>query len=98
MARGDFLHGKVEMQRVIEISRGFLALLIVIAVATILITPDTTDDVNGLLRSHQTLKWPSLSASVGISLVLFSLAASADSSSPVPTTFDLLRLICTYRC
>ena len=86
------------MRRVNEISRVFLALLIVIAVATILITPDTTDDVNGLLRSHQTLKWLALSASVGISLVLFSLAASAASSPPVPTTFDLLRLICTYRC
>ena len=86
------------MKRVNEISRMFLALLIVIAVATILITPDTTDDVNGLLRSHQTLKWLSLSASVGISLVLISLAASTASSPPVPTTSDLLRLICTYRC
>jgi len=86
------------MKRVNEISRMFLALLIVIAVATILITPDTTDDVNGLLRSHQTLKWLSLGASVGISLVLISLAASTASSPPVPTTSDLLRLICTYRC
>jgi len=86
------------MKRVNEISRMFLALLIVIAVATILITPDTTDDVNGLLRSHQTLKSLSLGASVGISLVLISLAASTASSPPVPTTSDLLRLICTYRC
>ena len=98
MARGDFLHGKVEMQRVNEISRGFLALLIVIAVATIVITPDPTDDVDGILRSPHPLRSPSLRASVGVSLVLFSLAALAASSPPIPTTSNLLRLICTFRC
>ena len=76
----------------------FLALLIVIAVTTIVITPDPTDDVDAILRSHHPLKSPSLAASVGVSLVLFSLAALAASSSPIPTTPNLLRLICTSRC
>ncbi len=76
----------------------FLALLIVIAVATIVITPDPTDDVDAILGPHHPLKSPSLSASVGISLEVLSLAALATSSPPIPTTPNLLRLICTSRC
>ena len=76
----------------------FLALLVVIAVATIVITPDSNDDVAAILHSHHPLKSPSPAASVGVSLVLFSLAALAASSPPIPTTPNLLRLICTCRC
>jgi len=76
----------------------FLALLVVIAVTTIVITPDPTDDVDAILRSHHPLKSLTLGASVGVSLVLSSLAAWAASSSPIPTTPNLLRLICTCRC
>ena len=76
----------------------FLALVVVFAVATILITPDPTDDVDGILRAHHALKSPSLGASVGVSLVVFPLAALAASYPPIPTTPNLLRLICTCRC
>ena len=76
----------------------FLALLVVIAVTTIVITPDPTDDVDAILRSHHPLKSLTLGASVGVSLVLSSLAALAASSPPIPTTPNLLRLICTCRC
>ena len=76
----------------------FFALLVVLAVTTIVITPDPTDDVDAILRSHHPLKSPSLGPSVGVSLVLFSLAALAASSPPIPTTPNLLRLICTARC
>jgi len=76
----------------------FFALLVVIAVATIVITPDPTDDVDAILHSHHALKSPSLGASVGVSLALFSLAASAASFPPISTTPNLLRLICTFRC
>ena len=76
----------------------FFALLVVLAVATIVITPDPTDDVVGILRAPHALESPSLGASVGVSLVVFSLAALAASYSPIPTTPNLLRLICTCRC
>ena len=76
----------------------FFALLVVIAVATILITPDPTDDVDGILRTHHALKSTSLGASIGVSLALFSLGALAASYPPIPATPNLLRLICTCRC
>jgi len=76
----------------------FLALLIVIAVATIIITPDPTDDVDAILRSHHPLKSPSLGASVGVWLVLFSLAVLAPASPPILAKPNLLRLNCTCRC
>ena len=96
---------KVKVKRVNTVSRVagrrfwvFLALLVVIAVATIVITPDPTDDVDGILRSHHPLRSPSLGESVGVWLVLFSLAALDASSPSIPTTPNLLRLICTSRC
>ena len=96
---------KVNVKRANTVSRGarrrfsvFLALFVVIAVATIVITPDPTDDVDGILRSHHALKSPILGPSVGVSLVLYSLADLAASSPLSPTTPNLLRLICTCRC
>ena len=93
------------MKRANTVSRGarrgfsvFLALLVVIAVATIVITPDPTDDVDGILRSRHPLGSPSLGESVGVSLALSALAALDASSPPIPTTPNLLHLICISRC
>ena len=97
--------GKSKLKRADGISQAtrrkisvFVALLLAIAVATILITPDPTDDIHGILCSHHALKSPALSASVGVSLVLLSLASLAAASPPIPTTSNLLRLICMCRC
>ena len=68
----------------------FFARLVVIAVATIVITPDPNDDVDAILHSHHALKSPSLGDSVGVSLALFSLAALAASSPPIPATPNLM--------
>lgn len=75
-----------------------LALLIMIAVATILITPDPTDDVYGTLRSHHEVQLLTRGAGPGTSLVLLSLAALAAASPPIQTIPNLLRLMCTCRC
>jgi len=69
-------------------------LLVVLAVATILISPDPTDDVDGVLCSHQTIKIlakfsiPKLTLTVVTHFQLLLPIASADSS----------RLLCGLRC
>jgi hypothetical protein len=77
------------------------ALVLVIAVASILVTPDPSDDVDGILRRHKifnTLEQIStlLTASalrISRSSGPYYLDVSVDS-----TPQAVFRMICTYRC
>lgn len=74
------------------------ALLLVLALATVLITPDPTDDVHGVVRSHRMLH-TAVVAIASPSLLILHFANEADrSQSSQPTTSDLLKLLCTCRC
>ena len=74
-----------------------LALLLALAVATIQITPDPTDDVYGVVRPHKPLPERMVTlASVAFSTMFF--MGHADwSRSPGLITPNLLQLLCTYR-
>jgi len=76
-----------------------LGLLLVVAVATVLITPDPTDDVHGIVRSHRTL-YPAI-AGIAVPTALTLLPAEQldhKQSSTQFATSSLLQLICTFRC
>jgi len=77
-----------------------VALLVIVAVATILISPDPTDDVPGILHSHLKLQkvasvfYEPLSTGSGLvaSVLLAALRASSFSSS------DVVALTCVRLC
>jgi hypothetical protein len=74
------------------------ALVVVFAVATVLITPDASDDIHGIRRPHEGIKiYPSMSPLV-IPLIFLFLDSLHIDSSWNATSHDLFRLICTYRC
>lgn len=74
-----------------------VALLIVVSVATILVTPDPTDDVMGVMHQHQVPTVSLVSLIHGVSLPatpsLVSDAAPEELHSP-----DLLDLVCVRLC
>ena len=79
--------------------RFVVALLIVVAVATVLISPDPTDDVTGVL--HQHVKLQKLAAvfavSVGMAVRSFTLLALS-SKSPEGPLHDISSLFCVRLC
>lgn len=75
--------------------KALVALLLVTAVATVLITPDPTDDVHAVLRA---LHAPVVALSVGASLVLLVAENLHGGDAPGPTWSNSLRLLCTCRC
>ena len=71
---------------------------LVIAVATVLITPDPTYDVNGVVRPHKTLTAP-IVAIVSASLYReLSSDKAKGGLAPELSTPDLLPLLWTCRC
>ena len=75
-----------------------IALLVVVAVVTVLVTPDPSDDVQGILRPHKVIKTHGLATMFGIAMVLAFVERSYTTSSQDVTSQNLLKLICTYRC
>lgn len=75
-----------------------LGLLLVVAVATVLITPDPTDDVHGIVRSHRTLHPTIAGIAVATALTLHPAEQLDGKQSSEFATSSLLQLICTFRC
>jgi hypothetical protein len=76
-----------------------VVLLVIAAVATVLISPDPTDDVTGVL--HQHLKLPKLAAILNLSIRLAegSLATAATISEGAHgSVHDLSSLLCVRLC
>ena len=78
--------------------RTLLALLVVVAVVTVLVTPDPSDDIYGILRPHKVIKTHGLATMFGIAMVLAFVERSFYTSSQDVTSKNLLKLICRYRC
>ena len=82
----------------------FLGLLLVVAVATVLITPDPTDDIQAFLCQDEAspilvlASAPDLTWLSHVSLPLAFIHRPNLSSSLHPMTPDLLRVICVWRC
>jgi hypothetical protein len=84
--------------RPVKLASTLTALLVVIAVATVLITPDPTDDVHGVFRSDKTLAAAVVAV---VSASLYSqLSTDNENFGPLPelSTLNLLKLLCTCRC
>lgn len=75
-----------------------LALLLVLAVATVLITPDPTDDVSGVVRAHRAVHVPVLALVFAPFSILLFINHTANSESVEFTTLNLLQLLRTCRC
>jgi hypothetical protein len=84
--------------------RGARAALVVVAIfsfAFVLITPDPTDDVDGVLRPNHTAKARtivSLALSQSAILVFAFLLPIRPSATQRLTTSELLDLVCVCRC
>jgi hypothetical protein len=75
-----------------------LGLVIVLSVTTILLTPDPTDDVMGILhQQHVMAIQPVLLSAVQV-FVATSLVRVSDELVEVPLSVDLLDLVCTRLC
>jgi hypothetical protein len=75
------------------------ALLLVVAVAVVLITPDTTDDINAVAHRCKVVSVHALDSAFGLNLGLVvrpgaDLLSISASIMPLP----LLERLCTYRC
>lgn len=74
----------------------FLAIaVLVIAVATILITPDLTDDVDGLLHPHKVVKMFEQASTIATAL---SAGSSLEQSYLNSSSQTVLQMVPTYRC
>jgi hypothetical protein len=78
-----------------------LAIVLILAVATVLISPDPSDDVVGLLHRHHVVQFISMSLASGIWLRL--LTGCGGPSEPQlaaehPRSPDILALICSLLC
>jgi hypothetical protein len=76
-----------------------VALLLVVAVAVVQITPDPTDDINALLHRGKAVSVHALDSASGLNLGLVvrpwaDLLSVSASIIPLP----LLERLCTYRC
>ena len=76
----------------------FTTLLLVVAVGAVLITPDWTDDANGIIRSQKTLAAVLVAVVLAYSLHLRSAHDANGLSLTVLSSPNLLRLLCTCRC
>ncbi len=75
-----------------------IALLVVTAVATVLITPDPSDDVHAVMRSHQTLHAPAVVLLLALLLTLLVTDKQRGSQAPLLVSVNSLRLLCVCRC
>jgi hypothetical protein len=74
------------------------ALLVATAVATILITPDPTDDVHAVMRPHKPLHAPAIVLFLTPLLTLLVTDKQRGSQKPFLISVNSLRLLCTCRC
>ena len=75
-----------------------LALLLVLALANVLVTPNPTDDVRGVVHAHRTLTASFVVLALGLSLAVILTMHSNDSTHLVVSSLNLLELLCTCRC
>ena len=73
------------------------ALLIVLAITVVLITPDPTDDIAGILRPQKIVKLLLVAALVIPTIVQLAEGPYVESNRIVISR-DLFRYICAYRC
>ena len=81
--------------------RFLAAVVLVLAVATILVTPDSTDDIDGILHSHRMTKALAQISSLPIAALVLLLPSGKQSYLRFPTgssSQSNYRLLCTYRC
>lgn len=75
-----------------------VAILMAVAVAAVLFTPDPTDDIRGVLHLHKAVKAPAPSASFAKSPDALVADESGAASSSSKTPLHIFLLICIYRC
>jgi hypothetical protein len=76
-----------------------VALLIVVAVATVLISPDPTDDVTGVLHQHVKLQKLAAILMISMDLVIAQLAAFALKDAITSSaSHDIFSLLCVRLC
>lgn len=75
-----------------------IALLVVTAVATVLITPDPTDDVHAVMRSHQALHAPAVALLLVPLLALLITPKQHGSQMANAASVKSLQLLCICRC
>lgn len=79
--------------------RVLLALLIIVSVATILITPDPSDDVVGVLhQQHSIVSLPVFVKLVRHTILISFCVPSQDSTAHFARFSDLLEMVCTHLC
>jgi len=83
-------------------ARVALVVVVIFSIAYVLISPDLTDDVNGVLRPNhpakaQRLVSLSLPQSPILVIVTFLLSMPPGSTQRL-ITLELLDLVCVYRC
>jgi hypothetical protein len=87
------------MMRVLTIG---LAVVVILSCATVLITPDLADDINGILHRHHSVREHKLVATPPAHLRPFVLATFHSFNSLIPTlhssTPRLLALVCVRLC
>ena len=83
----------------IDTCKALIALvLLIIVLATVLITPDPTDDVEGIVRPHRTLNPSLIAFSLVQLLTLFGAERLYISRGSGPSSPSVLRFLCVFRC
>jgi len=78
-----------------------LVVVVILSIAYVLITPDPTDDVNGILRPHRSAKAQIVSLPLAQSLIPVVapfLLPMRPSGAQRLITSELLDLVCVFRC
>lgn len=75
-----------------------IALLVVTAVTTVLITPDPTDDVHAVMRPHKILHAPAAALLLVPVLALLIADKQHGSQAANAAAGKSLQLLCTCRC
>jgi len=94
--RRSVLRAQIPLRVTTKISAA-VSLLVVVAVASVLITPDPTDDLQGTLHPHKTIKCHSLVLTSGLSHASFAERLHITPHTNV-TPPPLPRLLCVFRC
>ncbi len=81
-----------------NIYRVLVLLLLVTAVATVLITPDPTDDIRVVVRPHKTLHAPVAAFCATYLLLLLGAGLLRRSRALHLVSHNSLQLLCTCRC
>jgi hypothetical protein len=88
-----------EMMRILTIG---VVVVVILSCATVLITPDSADDINGILHQHHSVRGHKPLAGPSAQLRPFVLATFHSFSSPIPalhsSTPRLLALVCVRLC